>query len=120
MPFGDGTGPAGLGPMTGRAAGYCAGYAVPGYMNPVLGWGFGRGGRGRRRWFYASGFPGWQRTAYGAPYWPAGFGYMPVPYQANPEQERDMLKRQTELLEKTLSDLNQRIRELETEKKKKA
>jgi len=26
MPRGDGTGPWGLGPMTGRAAGYCAGY----------------------------------------------------------------------------------------------
>ncbi|MBN1125140.1 MAG: DUF5320 domain-containing protein, partial [Sedimentisphaerales bacterium] len=26
MPFGDGTGPAGFGPMTGRAAGFCAGY----------------------------------------------------------------------------------------------
>jgi hypothetical protein len=34
MPRGDGTGPAGMGPMTGRAAGYCAGYDVPGYMNP--------------------------------------------------------------------------------------
>jgi len=34
MPRGDGTGPAGLGPMTGRAAGYCAGYGVPGFMNP--------------------------------------------------------------------------------------
>ncbi len=34
MPLGDGTGPAGMGPMTGRAAGYCAGYPVPGYMNP--------------------------------------------------------------------------------------
>jgi len=37
MPRGDGTGPAGLGPMTGRAAGFCAGYSVPGYMNPVAG-----------------------------------------------------------------------------------
>ena len=35
MPRGDGTGPAGLGPMTGRAAGFCAGYSVPGYMNPI-------------------------------------------------------------------------------------
>ena len=39
MPWGDGTGPAGMGPMTGRAAGYCAGYPVPGYMNPTVGWG---------------------------------------------------------------------------------
>lgn len=37
MPRGDGTGPAGQGPMTGRAAGYCAGYNSPGYANP--GWG---------------------------------------------------------------------------------
>ena len=35
MPFGDGTGPMGLGPMTGRAAGYCAGFPMPGYMNPM-------------------------------------------------------------------------------------
>jgi hypothetical protein len=34
MPRGDGTGPRGLGPMTGRAAGYCAGYPTPGFMNP--------------------------------------------------------------------------------------
>ena len=35
MPAGDGTGPMGLGPMTGRAAGYCAGYGVPAYLNPI-------------------------------------------------------------------------------------
>lgn len=35
MPRGDGTGPVGSGPMTGRAAGFCAGYPVPGYMNPA-------------------------------------------------------------------------------------
>jgi len=34
MPRGDGTGPMGMGPMTGRAAGYCAGYPMPGFMNP--------------------------------------------------------------------------------------
>ena len=35
MPAGDRTGPSGMGPMTGRAAGYCAGNDMPGYMNPV-------------------------------------------------------------------------------------
>ena len=40
MPAGDGTGPLGFGAMTGRAAGYCAGYPVPGYMNPIPGRGF--------------------------------------------------------------------------------
>jgi hypothetical protein len=37
MPRGNGTGPMGMGPMTGRAAGYCAGYSAPGYMNPSWG-----------------------------------------------------------------------------------
>ena len=36
MPRGDGKGPAGLGPMIGRAAGFCAGYPAPIYMNPVI------------------------------------------------------------------------------------
>jgi hypothetical protein len=35
MPFGDRTGPIGMGPMTGRVSGFYAGYPVPGYMNPV-------------------------------------------------------------------------------------
>jgi hypothetical protein len=52
MPRGDGTGPAGLGPMTGRGAGYCASYPTPGFANT-----YGRGsgmGMGPRR----SGFRG--------------------------------------------------------------
>lgn len=52
MPRGDGTGPLGEGPMTGRAAGYCAGYSVPGFANPAAGLGrgmaWGRGGGGGR------------------------------------------------------------------------
>ncbi len=45
MPFGDGTGPVGLGPMTGRAAGFCAGFGRPGFANPIPGswFGFGSG-----------------------------------------------------------------------------
>ncbi len=82
MPGGDGTGPGGMGPMTGRAAGYCAGYSVPGFMNPIPGqgsWGWGRGGGwGRRNLFYATGLPGWQRAAVGSPaFGAAGAGYAP-------------------------------------------
>ena len=64
--------------MTGRAAGYCAGYPAPGYMNASGGrgyWGGGRGrgaGRGRRNWFYATGLTGWQRAAMGQPAYAAG------------------------------------------------
>ena len=69
MPHGNGTGPAGMGPMTGRAAGFCAGYPVPGFMNPVGGrgyWGWGRGGgRGRRNLYYPTGLTGRARAGYG-------------------------------------------------------
>lgn len=41
MPFRDGTGPMGLGPMTGRGAGFCAGFARPGFSNPAPGYPYG-------------------------------------------------------------------------------
>jgi len=129
MPGGDGTGPAGLGPMTGRAAGYCAGYPVPGYMNPVGGrgfWGWGRrrgGGWGWRNQFYATGLTGWQRGAVG---WPASGGAVPpvVPYAApfaptvSTEQQIDALKGQAEYFEDALDGIRKRIQELETKSKK--
>lgn len=76
MPGGDGTGPMGRGPMSGRAAGTCAGFGMPGSANPApgrgFGMGFGRGrgaggrgpvggGRGWRNMFFATGLPGWMR-----------------------------------------------------------
>ena len=69
MPFGDGTGPAGMGPMTVRAAGLCAGYPVPSYMNPTVG----------RAGFYSAGI-----TAVG-PYSAGAYGYgMPYADLGNP------------------------------------
>jgi len=114
MPYGDGTGPMGYGPMTGRAAGYCAGYNVPGYMNPTPGWGRGywgrgRGGRGFRRW-------AWNPWAY-APYAGAYAPYAGYPYPPTPEQELDVLKNQAEDLKVTLDEVNARIEELSKEKK---
>ena len=135
MPGGDGTGPGGMGPMTGRAAGYCAGYPVPGFMNPIPGRGFGGWGRGggwgRRNMFYATGLTGWQRAAsgypavggapYAAPYtapYTAPYG---VPYApAIPrEQEVEALKGQAEYLEDALDGVNKRIQELESKAKEK-
>jgi len=68
MPFGDGTGPAGMGPMTGRAAGFCAGYPMPGYMNPAIG----------RTGFYGSGGPAF--GPYGAGLYGYGAGGYAAPY----------------------------------------
>jgi hypothetical protein len=53
MPGGDGTGPAGDGPMTGRAMGFCSGYPEGGYASAPIRGGrrggrFGGGFRGRR------------------------------------------------------------------------
>jgi hypothetical protein len=66
MPRGDGTGPMGMGPMTGRAAGYCAGFGMPGFANAPRGWGYyGMGygwglglGRGYGRGFGRGSGPG--------------------------------------------------------------
>lgn len=129
MPGGDGTGPAGMGPMTGRAAGYCAGYGVPGFTNPVGGggyWGFGRGrgggggGRGWRNRFFATGLTGWQRAGMGvpmagwAPSYPAAYGAAPAPVPvASNEQQLDALKGQAEYLEDALDGIRKRIDELE-------
>ncbi len=114
MPAGDGTGPLGLGPMTGRAAGFCAGYRMPGYINPVHGFGMGRGffrrggGRGWRNWFYATGLTGWQRAAlFGAP-----FASAPI----SREEQLDELNKQAEYFENALKEIRKRKEEIEVEK----
>ncbi|MBN2406316.1 MAG: DUF5320 domain-containing protein [Elusimicrobia bacterium] len=122
MPGGDRTGPEGMGPMTGRGAGYCAGYDVPGYMNPA-GWGgyprYGRGfggrGRGFRHRFFAAGMPGWARGR-------GWYGWGTVPYDApqslDPASEKEGLKRESEYLKKELQEIQSRIKELEKDKVK--
>ena len=114
MPRGDRTGPNGLGSMTGRAAGYCAGYSVPSYANPISGrgrgFGFGRGlGRGRG---CGNGFG--QRGA-GYPY-AYGNAYNAVPYasEITPQQEADMLKGQAKAMQDEIAAINERIKELES------
>jgi len=121
MPAGDGTGPAGMGPMTGRAAGYCAGYTVPGYMNPIpgrgyFGRGFGGGGWGRRNMFYATGLTGWQRGVVGYPPISSGIPYG-APFQptVTSEQELDSLKGQAKYFEDLLEGIQKRMEELEKE-----
>ena len=134
MPAGDGTGPRGMGPMTGRRAGFCAGYDMPGYASPVPGRGFGMGrgrgvgggrggawgrGRGWRNMYYATGVPGWARfgaaPAWGAP--PPAWGAPPAAYgpDAGPtaEQEAGFLRSQAEWLKEQLDGISQRITELE-------
>lgn len=115
MPGGDRTGPQGFGSMTGRGAGFCAGYNMPGYMNRFGGGGFnrrggGRGGRGFRNVYYATGMPGWMR--YGQP------GYNPQAvqgFQYSREDEAGFLNDQAEYLKNALEDVNKRLNALEKE-----
>ncbi len=125
MPRGDKTGPAGRGPMTGRAAGYCAGYAMPGYVNPAPGRNFGAGfgggcgawgqgfrggGRGWRHRFYATGQPGWMR--FGGTAMP--YGYHAPQQNVSPEVEKQALQSQADALQAELDFIKKRLSEIKT------
>jgi hypothetical protein len=115
MPGFDGTGPQGLGPMTGGGRGYCV-VPLSGNRSMYLGRRFsGRGGaRGRRNWYYATGFTGWQRASLGYPAFGKGF----YPVDALPlsvKEEMDTLKEQAKFLEERLQDIKQRISTLESQ-----
>lgn len=108
MPGGDRTGPFGMGPMTGRAAGFCAGYPVAGYANFAGGRGMGYGYRGRGRGWrnrYAAGAANWADMGFRFPAGPAA--------DISAEAELDDYKQQAEYLKNTLEQINQRIDQLE-------
>ena len=104
MPRGDRTGPMGAGPMTGRGAGWCAGYERPGFAASTpgrgLGLGYRGGGRGWRNMYYATGLPGWARAG----------AVPPVPAA---EQELADLKAQATWLAGRLDDIQKRIEDME-------
>ena len=83
MPYGDGTGPAGMGPSTGLGAGFCRGLGWPG--------GNRRGGGG-----------GWR--------WRNRFHAGPAPGQ---EESLDALKSQAGFLERTLENIRKRMASFE-------
>jgi hypothetical protein len=101
--------------MTGRRAGYCAGYQVPGFAN---GLGF-RGGRGRgggfghRHWYHATGLTGWQRAAMG---WPTDVDVAGIPPSTVRLQEQNVeaLEKQAAIVEQTLKEINSRIQEIKS------
>lgn len=118
MPRGDRTGPWGFGPMTGRGAGFCGGFPVPGYLNPGFvgpkaAWGWWGRGRGWRHRFWATGIPGWA--------WWGGMAqapWMAGPYRfqsagSEKQAEKQFLQDQASFLEKQLEELKKRLAELE-------
>ena len=134
MPRGDRTGPAGMGPMTGRAAGYCAGYNAPGAADQGTGMGYGRGGGRGMAWRRGRGGGGYavpayppQAAAYG---WPAapvaapppapGFAWTAPPAAAPPPayaagSERSALAEQVAALQNQLNWVQDRLQALSDE-----
>jgi len=108
--------------MTGRGAGTCAGFGMPGYANPIGGRGYGRGfgmgfgrgfgrggGRGWRHWFWATGLPGWARAGWGV-------GANVPPMGMTDQDELEMLRAQSEQLQQNLQQINQRIDQIQSGK----
>ena len=114
MPRGNGRGPMGKGPMTGRGAGFCTGNGMPGASKANIygefGMGFGRGGgcrrsgfggggRGWRNRFFATGLPGWMRSG--------EFGGAGI--NTDPEMVKQALKARVETLEAELDIMRKQL-----------
>jgi hypothetical protein len=111
MPGFDGTGPMGMGPMTGGARGFCNPYGRPFARRGFRQWfGGGRGrGRGYRHMYWATGQPGWMRVG------PAGYAGEPFAAPYTKDQEMDFLKDQAAALKEELDAIDSRLRDLESE-----
>lgn len=120
MPRGNRTGPDGMGPMTGRGAGFCSGSGTPGYMNPDggRGLGYGRGygygaGPGRGMGFghgYGPGAGYGRGMSHGyAQGWDRGYAYAPP---VTPDMEKQQLQREAEFVEEELKAIRKRLDDL--------
>lgn len=105
MPGGDRTGPMGMGPMTGRGFGFCAGFGRPGYQSGGFGRGMGLGrgfGRGRGMGWGRS--FGWRSAgAYPVPYAPYRSFPTGTEVREDLESYRDELKSELQGVEEELA-----------------
>ena len=101
MPRGQGTGPRGMGAMTGRAAGFCAGHSRPGFANRNPGRGGGGCYRDQRRRCVGGRGQGQGRGNSAA---------LPITGQA---QGRYSLHNKAEILQAELNHLRAQLNELE-------
>lgn len=113
MPRGDGTGPNGQGPMTGRGIGYCAGFNAPGFMSP----GFGRGlalrrgfGRGMGRGFR------WRTRIIQQVLPEQLIPIQQVPVQFSEAEEKNYLQEELTVLKQEMQEIEARLKELSKKK----
>jgi len=103
MPGGDGTGPTGMGPITGGGRGFCGQGVAPRKFfgfEQGQGRGVGGGGRGRRNSFYQARVRGSEK--------------LPFTNQAvSCEEEIGALKDEAAILAQQLESVNKRISELD-------
>jgi len=109
MPGFDGTGPRGMGPMTGGGRGFCSpwgiGAALRGYgVPPAVGYGY--------PYYRGAGVP---YPAYGAP--AAAPGTTPFAPQMSKEQELDFLRNQAQAVKGQLEQIEARMHELQIKEK---
>lgn len=104
MPNGDMTGPQGMGPMTGRGMGFCAGFNMPGLMNPGFRCGFGRG-FGRRFGFRQVAQPFVQQQF-----------IQPESMTLTQNQEKQILETELEELKTEKNEIEKRLKELKSTK----
>jgi hypothetical protein len=117
MPRGDRSGPMGMGPKTGRGAGFCAGFDSPGYENPTPQYGMGWGGGGRRRRQRGRGF-GPQFAGGPANWTQPGIGQQtaPLPQTDDRDDEKQNLQDQAQSLQALLGAINERLERLERQR----
>lgn len=112
MPKEDRNGPTGMGPMTGRRMGICAGYPDPGFMSNNPRYGIGRGMGFRRGFNRVMGFDrgrGWRRGGYS--------GYWGGPSQSFIQQDEvAYLEEQSKVIKEELSQIKTRMEELKKSK----
>lgn len=112
MPGGNRTGPRGIGPLTGRRMGLCAGFPAPGFMSPGTGYGMGRGmgfGRGFGRGMGLGRGRGWGEAGY------SGYWDYPTP-QFSKEDEMAYLETQAKEIKDELNQIKTRMEELKMSK----
>ena len=106
MPMGNGTGPSGMGPRTGRGAGFCNGYNMPGSYNRGgrgCGNGFGRfNARGRG---FGHGF-GYAAGLQNSPADAAGYYNQPVDTDAKLRAEAEYLEERLRAVNEQLDKMN--------------
>ncbi len=115
MPGFDGTGPSGMGPMTGGGRGFCSPWGIGRVYGFGSRWGPGRAYRfgmgvpytGTVPYVYPNVYP---RMSMGAV--PGAYSYSP---QMTREQELDFLRSQAEAIKGQLEQINARVKDLETE-----